>query len=447
MRRKRWQTRTIATVAAATLGIALPLFVAEPAGAVITVDEVSAVRDCANAALITGTLVVTVTAPDAVEDIETASLYVRGPADGDWVLATSTTETTTNVVEVTYEVVMPEGVAFFAPVDIALFADGADPETDPPLQMVTNLALGGDGCAQRIFGQDAIDTSIAIAQASFTEPDSAGAVLLARSDWFSDALAGGPLAAQENAPLLITPGAPQRNTLEPRVLTEINRLLPPGGQVIVLGGSLAIASGVVDQLNTLGYDVDRVFGSNQFATAVAIADALGNPGVIFEATGLFFADALSAVPAAIEEGGAILLTNGPQQSPETAAYLAAHQGVVRYAIGGPLAAAGADPTAVPVWGDNQYGTSAKVADFFFDDPPMIGLATGRDYPDALGGGVFMATGDHRGPMVLVDRSLPIPPPVAQYLDGLESLQVVFVFGGPVAIENAVVAAVLSLGTS
>ena len=53
------------------------------------------------------------------------------------------------------------------------------------------------------------------------------------------------------------------------------------------------------------------------------------------------------VAAAITEGGAILLTNGPKQSSETAAYLAAHQGVVRYAIGGPLAAAGADPTASP----------------------------------------------------------------------------------------------------
>jgi hypothetical protein len=49
----------------------------------------------------------------------------------------------------------------------------------------------------RIFGPDAIDTSIAVSQAEFGS-GAAAAVVLARSEFFSDALAGGPLAAADH---------------------------------------------------------------------------------------------------------------------------------------------------------------------------------------------------------------------------------------------------------
>lgn len=91
----------------------------------------------------------------------------------------------------------------------------------------------------QIYGTDAIGTSIAISQAEFA-PGAAKAVVLARSDFFSDALAGGPLAAAVGGPLLITPGAPISADIDPRVLAEIQRVLPIGGTVYVLGGDLAI---------------------------------------------------------------------------------------------------------------------------------------------------------------------------------------------------------------
>jgi len=47
------------------------------------------------------------------------------------------------------------------------------------------------------------------------------------------------------------------------------------------------------------------------------------------------------VPAAIHTGGAILLTDGTVQAPETATYLGAHSGDTRYAIGGRLGVADA----------------------------------------------------------------------------------------------------------
>jgi putative cell wall-binding protein len=293
---------------------------------------------------------------------------------------------------------------------------------------------------QRIYGQDAIGTSIAVSQAEYPNSGSAQAVVLARSDYFSDALAGGPLAIAVGGPLLITPGASISSTLDSAVQSEVQRVLPSGGTVYVLGGALALSPNIDTTLEGLGYEVKRVAGSDAYATAVAIAEQLGNPSTLLEATGTNFADALSAVPAAIQAHGAILLTEGSTQAPETATYLAAHPADTRYAIGGPLAAAGADPSATPVWGEDLYATSAAVASKFFPTATSFGAATGVNFPDALSGGVFMGMTGHVGPVLLVEPSLPLPSSISDYLGEDSSMSDGYLFGGPLAVGDDVLAA-------
>jgi len=293
---------------------------------------------------------------------------------------------------------------------------------------------------QRIFGQDAIATSAAVSRTQFPESGSAAAVVLARSDYFADALAGGPLAAAHDGPLLITPGAALASALDSRVAAEIQRVLPTGHTIYVLGGQLALAPGIDTALQNLGFVVLRVHGANQFATATAIAGQLGNPSTVFEATGLDFADALSSVPATIQAHGAILLTNGSAQAPETAAYLDAHSPATRYAIGGPLAAAGADPSAVAVYGQNLFETSAAVASRFFPGAKTFGAATGLNFPDALSGGVFMGTSGRVGALLLVNPSAPLPSSITAYLVSNTSLAKGYLFGGPLAVGDDVLAA-------
>jgi Peptidase A4 family/ell wall binding domain 2 (CWB2) len=300
---------------------------------------------------------------------------------------------------------------------------------------------------QRIYGTDAIGTSIAVSQAEFPTAGSAKTVVLARSDFFSDALAGGPLAAKLGGPLLITPPASVSSTLDPRVLTEIERVLPAGGTVYILGGDAALSPGIDSELEGHGYSTQRVAGSDEYATAIDIAEQLGNPSTVFEATGLDFPDALSAVPAAIEKGGAILLTDGSTQDPETASYLSAHPGDTRYAIGGPLAAYGADPTAIPVYGQDLYGTSAAVAGTFFPTPTVFGAATGSTFSDALSGGVFVGTRSSPGPILLVEPSGPLPSSINTYLvDAAPTLTQGYLFGGPVAVDEGVLSELQSAVT-
>jgi hypothetical protein len=292
----------------------------------------------------------------------------------------------------------------------------------------------------QIFGIDPIGTSIATSQAEFPTAGSASAVVLARSDFFSDALAGGPLAAAVGGPLLLTEGARVSASLDARTLTEIQRVLPAGKTVYILGGDLALSSNIDATLVSDGYVVVREAGIDEFATAVDIAQQLGNPSTIFEATGLSFFDALSAVPAAIKEHAAILLTNGAAQAPETATYLAAHASDVRFAIGGPLAAAGADPTATAVFGTDLFNTSAAVATMFFPNATIFGVATAASFSDALGGGVFMATGGRSGPLLLVNSTTPLPPEITPYLATLAVGTQGYVFGGPLAVGATVLTA-------
>jgi hypothetical protein len=292
----------------------------------------------------------------------------------------------------------------------------------------------------QIYGSDAIGTSIAISQQEFPTGGSANAVVLARDDFFSDALAAGPLAASVGGPLLITEGAPISSTLDPRVQAEIQRVLRPGGTVYVLGGDLALSPSIDTTLQALGFTVVREAGADEYATAVDIAQQMGNPSTIFEATGLNFYDALSAVPAAIEEHAAILLTNGSSQSLETYVYIVEHPGDTRLAIGGPQAAAGADAGATAIYGQDLFNTSAAVASYFFPTASVFGAATAVDFPDALGGGVFMATGGRLGPILLVNPGAPLPVEITPYLATLAVGTKGYVFGGPLAVGADVVTA-------
>ena len=293
----------------------------------------------------------------------------------------------------------------------------------------------------RIHGVDAIATSIAISQAEFPTIGSASAVVLAQNDFFSDALAGGPLAAYVHGPLLLTWGASVRSTLSTRTAAEIQRVLPAGDTVYVLGGDLAISPTVDATLRRLGYRVVREAGTDEYDTAYLIALKMGSLNVIFEATGTNFYDSLSAVPAAIARHAAILLTNGATQSAPTASYIASHPGITRYAIGGPLAAYGADPGAIPVYGATLYGTSAAVASTFFPSASLVGVATSAGFADAAAGGVYMATNGRTGPLLIVNPSLPLPTEYSAYLASLLPNTTVVVFGGPLAISADVVQAV------
>lgn len=333
----------------------------------------------------------------------------------------------------------------------------------------------------RVAGSDRIATSVA---ASFITQGAAKGVVLARDDDYPDALGGAALAADVGGPLLLTPPA----SLDPRVLAEIQRVLPAGRTVYLLGGTDALSTAVESAVRAAGYQTQRLSGANRFATSLAVVSALGNPGTILLTTGDNYPDVLSAgaaaaaanwqpsssptaqlssVPTSTTSSSStsssssststtipttttvtvpsspalplaadgVLLTDGATLPPAVAAYLQAHPADKVYAVGGPAAAA--DPGAIPLVGADRYATAVKVATALFDQPDAVGLATGAGFADALAAAASMGVVD--GPLLLTSPAS-LPAETQQYLSAQSAAGNVhraFLFGGTGAVSAEV----------
>jgi hypothetical protein len=288
-----------------------------------------------------------------------------------------------------------------------------------------------DEGAQRIAGTDRIFTSIAVSQRNF-DNSVAGVVVLTRSDGFADALAGAPLAAMFDGPVLLNP----TGYLDRFVASEIQRLDPEAG-VILLGGEAALSPAVEDSLNDMGIDTLRIAGDNRYDTARDIAELItflaGEPSTILLATGLSFADALSAGAAASAVGGVVLLTQDGAPAGPTNEFIAAFAAVPRYCFGGPACAA--YPSSTHLVGLNRYETATLAAEEFFTDPVAVGVANGQQTPwDALSGAPHVG---RWGPLVLTDKDF-LPGPTATYLTNTRvSNNYTPVYGGEAVVTPTV----------
>ncbi len=284
-----------------------------------------------------------------------------------------------------------------------------------------------------LTGATRVQTAVAIAQDRFPPDDSADAAVLARSDGYADAVAGTPLAAAVDGPVLLTPG----EELHPDTAAELTRTLPAGATVYLLGGTGALRAEVEEQVRALGFAARRLAGATRFETAIAVADAVtavaGEPEVMFLATGLEFPNALVAGAAAGAASGVLLLSDGPRPHPATDAWLLTRPLLARHAVGADAIAA--YPTATPWGGSDPYATAADLAAFTEDrGADVISLASGADFADALAGGAHAAGLDTA---VLLTEPTNLSAPTADYLHAHAGrLDRLVVYGGDAAIAPA-----------
>lgn len=157
------------------------------------------------------------------------------------------------------------------------------------------------------------------------------------------------------------------------------------------------------------------------------------PAAVLVTTGSDFPDALAASAAAGHLGGVVVLTDGRTLPAATADYLVRHGDVPVYAIGGPAAAAldGTVPRAVALVGTDRYGTAALVADRLFETTPLVGVATGENFPDALAAGARL--GRLGGPLLLSPRAS-LPDSVKAVAEAADRVEL---FGGPGVLSGEV----------
>lgn len=195
----------------------------------------------------------------------------------------------------------------------------------------------------RHAGPDRYATAAAIADAMVSESSIGASAYIVNGTAWADALAVAPVAAWDNAPVLMTmaDSVPQvtLDWLADNAITD----------VIIVGGEAVVSQDVYDELDAL-YAVQRESGANRYETAKEIAlygvANLGMDGSLATlVSGENFADALSAAPIGWWTGAPVLLTPSASLHPAVAAYFDEsgvigteyEDGIGCYVLGGPVA--------------------------------------------------------------------------------------------------------------
>lgn len=193
--------------------------------------------------------------------------------------------------------------------------------------------------------------------------------------------------------------------------------------------------------------VERFAGADRYATAAIVSQRTFAPGVpvVYVATGATYPDALTGGAAAARHGGPVLLVTPGSIPASTRAELMrlAPQRIV--VLGGTQAISAtivsqldalAPGGATRLAGADRYATAAAVSRATFAAGVAVAyVATGLDYPDALG--AVPAAGIERGPILLV-RPGDLPSATRTELSRLRPGRIV-VLGGTAAVSAGVAA--------
>lgn len=260
----------------------------------------------------------------------------------------------------------------------------------------------------RLWGQDRYETAVKVSQTGWAS--GADYAILASGEGYADALSAAPLAKANNAPILLT----QKDSLNQSTLDELKRLNVK--HVFIVGGQGVVSQGIEDKIKSeVTSDVQRLWGQNRYETSVKVAEKLGVTDKVVLASGVGYADALSAAPVAAINGMPILLTDSSALSQATSDFIKAHPSITKtYVIGGTASISDAAMSQVPsaerLGGADRYGTNAAVINAFATDfdfkNAYVALGNGpngNEFADALSASALAAK--NGAAVVITDKAL------------------------------------------
>jgi putative cell wall-binding protein/spore germination protein YaaH len=258
---------------------------------------------------------------------------------------------------------------------------------------------------------------------------------------FADALAAAAVAGRTRSPLLLV--AP--TAIPASTAAELARLQP--GRIVVVGGPASVSDAVFATLAAMAPGgATRLGGLDRYETAAAISAAAYPDGapVTYVASGIGFADAVSAAPAAARDGGPVLLTRTDVAPPALLSELARLAPARVVVVGGPasvsdavvaeMAATLPGATFERLAGLDRYETSSAVAATFAAGAPVVYVASGIGFADALAAAA--AAGAQGAPMVLTKTNW-LPPTITDQIVRLDPARAI-VAGGPASVADLIV---------
>ncbi|MFG6495376.1 cell wall-binding repeat-containing protein [Fictibacillus sp. UD] len=299
---------------------------------------------------------------------------------------------------------------------------------------------------KRIGGKDRYEVSAGISSELENQGAFSDTIIITRGDLYTDALSGGPLAAIEGAPILLT----GTNSLPNTTIYEIIRRSPD--RAIILGGTGSVSTNVEKQLRNNGIEtIERIGGKDRFAVSAGVAELLTDyTDTAIIASGLNFPDALSASGMAGYAGMPILLvgTNSVPDAIQT--FIKNHSHIKNFIIvGGPATVSDQVMTKVKqlhsgavverIGGLNRYQVSINAAKYGIEnygmDPSTLVFARGDVFADALSGSPLAA---YMGAPILLTTSSKLEGNIENYLkQKQEATDFMYILGGTGSVSSTV----------
>lgn len=320
-------------------------------------------------------------------------------------------------------------------------------------ELMTELPFSTIEALTRSMGDNRYETAVEISKNTFA---SAKDLVIATGQGFADALSASGLAGVTDAPLLLTP----TTSLPSEVSAEITRLGVEN--VYIVGGTAAVSTGVQNELDAMpGVAVERVAGVNRYDTAAKVAAKIETiagaefNGEAFLARGDDFADALAVSPFANSTGIPVLLTSTSALPDVTRAAIEDLAVTDVWISGGDKVVSPGVASAVEAMsgvtthrmaGADRYATAVVVANTAdaqgWGTWSFVGIATGTNFPDALGGGV--ATGVNGGMLLMTSPTTLSPATMTAIQAHADTITRVEIFGGTSAVSLGVSNAIAAL---
>jgi putative cell wall-binding protein len=178
-------------------------------------------------------------------------------------------------------------------------------------------------------------------------------------------------------------------------------------------GTDLYARTMMEKLGDNNYVFSRIAGADRYSASAAMSLAAfpdGGAGapVVWVASGEKFADALSAGPAAAQQGGPLLLTSSTSLPPSVKAEIQRLHPARIVLVGGVNSVSDLVRTELTnlaptsrISGADRFEVSRRIAkEVFGSSAPRVYVATGNDFPDAVSAGAAAAA--RRNPVILVN---------------------------------------------
>lgn len=300
-------------------------------------------------------------------------------SEGDWTYATLQFQVSSNTKAGSY------------PITISYEADNVYDITETNINFaikngsVTVEVAESEEKVYRVAGATRYETAFETAEALKNEMDveKFDAIIVTCGTNFPDALSGTYLAAEVDAPIILTNG---RNV--EKIITYVKNNLVKNGTVYLLGDSGVVPVSIETGLRA--YEVIRLGGATRYETNLEILNEVGVSGKdILVCTGMDYADSLSAAATGLP----ILIVKDKLNASQKS-FLKTVNGDI-YVIGGTAAVneyveseLRAYGSVKRIGGANRYETSVLIAKEFFTNPKEAVLAYSKNFPDGLCGGAL-----------------------------------------------------------